>query len=114
VEIKAINWLKKMARNLMDMTGCPEQGWLYALKYVALINNWTANEKLGWETPYMKRYGTTPDISALLSFRFFQQVYYLDVEEMFPDSKEKPRYILGLAENVGDLLTYWVLTEDTQ
>ena len=98
----------------MDMTGCPEQGWLFALKYVALVNNWTANEQLGWETPYFKWYGVTPDISALLAFRFFQKVYYLDSEESFPNSKEDARYIMGIAENVGDALTYWILTEDTQ
>lgn len=114
VKTAAIRWLKKTPRNLMDMTGCPEPGWLCALKYIALVNNWIADERLGWETPYFKRYGTTLYILALLAFHFFQKIYYLDAEKYFPNSKEVARYIMGVAENVRDALTYWILTEQTQ
>ena len=96
------------------MTRCPEQGWLYALKYVALVNNWMVNEKLGWETLYFKQYGTTLDISAIMAYQFYQPIYYLDLEESFPDSKEKSCYLLGMTENVGDQLIYWILTYNKQ
>jgi hypothetical protein len=56
----------------------------------------------------------TPDISALLSFHFYEPVYYLDIEEPTPYSKEKAAYWLGVAHNVGDALTYHILTDDTQ
>jgi hypothetical protein len=56
----------------------------------------------------------TPDISALLSFHFYEPIYYLDIEEQTPYSKEKAGYWLGVAHNVGDALTYHILTDDTQ
>jgi hypothetical protein len=56
----------------------------------------------------------TPDISALLSFHFYEPIYYLDVEEPTPLSKEKAGYWLGVADNVGDALTNHNLTDDGQ
>jgi hypothetical protein len=38
----------------------------------------------------------------------------LDAEIPFPASKEKPGRFVGVAENVGDAMTFWVLTEDTE
>jgi hypothetical protein len=38
----------------------------------------------------------------------------LDAESPFPNSKEKAGRFVGIAENVGDALTFWILTEDTQ
>jgi hypothetical protein len=61
-----------------------------------------------------KSLGVTPDISALLSFHFYEPAYYLDVEEPTPLSKEKVGYWLGVAHNTGDALTYHILTDDTQ
>jgi hypothetical protein len=71
VETRAIKWLGQAAMKLLDRTGAPPWLWLFALAYMALVNNWTANETLGWITPHEKRHGYTPDISALLAFRFF-------------------------------------------
>jgi hypothetical protein len=62
----------------------------------------------------MKCFGTTVDISALLSFHFYEPVYYLDVEAPSPISKEKAGYWIGVAHNVGDALTYKILNDDTQ
>jgi hypothetical protein len=58
-------------------------------------------------------FGITPDISALLLFTFYQKNYYLDAEIPFPNSKEKARRFVGIAENVGDAMTFSILTEDT-
>jgi hypothetical protein len=59
-------------------------------------------------------FGTTPNISGLLLFTFFEKVYYLDAESPFPESKEKPGWFVGVAENIGDAMTFWVLPEDTE
>ena len=56
----------------------------------------------------------TPDISALLIFSFYEWVYYLESETPFPNSREKAGWFIGIAENVGDALTFWILTEDTE
>jgi hypothetical protein len=85
-----------------------------AYQYLALVNNWTADRTLRWKCPHTKRFGVTPDKSALLSFHFYEPVYYLDIEEPTPYTKEKAGYWLGVAHNVGDALTYHILTDDTQ
>ena len=38
---------------------------------------------------------------------------YYDPIGGFPDSKEKTGRFVGIAENVGDALTFWILTDDT-
>jgi hypothetical protein len=92
----------------------PDFVWIWAYQYLALVNNWTADRTLRWKCPHTKRFGVTPDISALLSFHFYEPVYYLDIVEPTPYSKEKAGYWLGVAHNVGDALTYHILTDDTQ
>ena len=63
--------------------------------------------------------GTTPDISFLLHFSFYEPIYYrIDSSEPdlnFPSSSnEKKGYWVGFADNQGDSLTWRILTEDTQ
>ena len=63
--------------------------------------------------------GTTPDISFMLHFSFYEPVYYrIDSSEPdlnFPSSSnEKKGYWVGFADNQGDRLTWRILTEDTQ
>ena len=41
-------------------------------------------------------------------------IYFLEAEIPFPDSKEKVGCFVGIVENVGDELTFWRLTEDTE
>jgi hypothetical protein len=112
VETRAIKWLGQAAMKRLDRTGAPDWLWLFALAYMALVNNWTADETLGWKTPHEKRHGYTPDISALLALRFLEKIYYLDADVSYPNSNEKAGYWLGVADNVGDCLTYYILTDD--
>ena len=67
---------------------------------------------MGWITPFEKRHGCTPDISALLCFHFYEKIFYLDFDEKFPSSTEKAGYILGVSMNVGDALTLKILNDD--
>jgi hypothetical protein len=50
VETQCIKWLKKTSHLMMDRVGSPDFVWLDAMIYVALVNNWTADELLGWIT----------------------------------------------------------------
>ena len=113
VETHAIRWLVKATSALLARQGAPDFLWLYAMKYMALVNNWCAHEALDWQTPFEKRHGKTPDISALLVCRFYERVYYADHNVSFPKTQEKAGYWIGVAENVGDALCYYVLTDDT-
>jgi hypothetical protein len=54
------------------------------------------------------------DISAFLEYKFFEENLYLDPDESFPSSKEKPGWWLGVAHNVGDTMTFKILTNDNK
>jgi hypothetical protein len=114
VESQAIRWLKRAGERLLNHTGAPDFGWIWAYQYLPLVNNGTADRTLRWKCPHTKRFGVTPDISALLSFHFYEPVYYLDIEEQTPCTKEKAGYWLGVAHNVGDALTYHILADGSQ
>jgi len=103
-----------MVNIIMDRTGCPNSLWVMCSLYVVYLLNHLANPALNWRTPIEACYGITPDISPLLLFTFFQQIYYLDSEIPFPNSKEKLGRFVGIAENVEDALTFWIWTEDTE
>ena len=59
-------------------------------------------------------FGSTVDISAFLQFTFWQRVLYLDHEEPWPHSKERPGYWVGVAHNIGDALTYWIYDDQAK
>ena len=88
--------------------------WLLASQYLAALHNHSADETLNWAIPLTLRHGDTPDISKFLHFQFYEKVYYLDYQEVYPDTKEKPGYWVGITDNVGDILTYKILTDHTQ
>jgi hypothetical protein len=113
-ELRAIQWLKRNIQVIRIRTGAPETVWFWIAKYLVDIHNVTADETLlGWATPWSKRRGETPDISAFLQFRFYEKVYYHDPSQKFPSTKEKTGYGLGIADNVGDRLCFHILTTDT-
>ena len=57
--------------------------------------------------------GVTPDISSFLIFVWYEPVLYHVHEISFPKSKEKSVYFVGIAENVGDALTFLIIKNDT-
>jgi hypothetical protein len=55
------------------------------------------------------------DISALLQYHFYEKIYFKVHESSYPsESKERLRNRVGVAEHVGDSMTYKILTADTQ
>ena len=97
---------------LLDRSGADPRAWLFALMYLADINNICADELLDDMPPLSIRRGIVLDISPYLLFRFNQPLYYLDAEETFPDSKEKTGYWMGVAHNIGDTMTFWIWPKD--
>ena len=76
-----------------------------------------AQKSRGWRTPIEIRDGDTPDISAILYFEFWEPVYYVNpvsVTGKFPNDKEKLGKWMGVANDYGDGLAYWILTDDTE
>jgi hypothetical protein len=66
---------------------------------------------------YQNRYqggGMTPDISHILMFYWFEPVLYLDPVSKFkyPETTERPGYVVGFADNIEDALTFKILKND--
>ena len=64
--------------------------------------------------PFHLATSTTNDISPLLSFEFYEPVYYHMDDMPFPvESNEYCIHWVGVSENVGNFVTYKVLTNHT-
>ena len=107
---RRIQDVKSFTNRIMDHTKTPDFLWNYCVNYVIYLMNHTSSRVLGWKTPIEMAFGSTPDISALLQYAFYEPVYYYDHDQSFPHSQELRGRFLGMAENQGDALTYYVLT----
>ena len=110
---------KRYTNTVMNTSGCTACCWLLCLQYICVVLNHLASPTLQGICPVQALKGTTPDISFLLQFSFYEPVYYrIDSSEPdlnFPSSSnEKKGYWVGFADNHGDSLTWRILTEDTQ
>ena len=106
--------IKTMANTILDRTGSPCYVWLLCLMYVCFLLNHTASASLNYATPLQRATGSTPDISPLLRFTWYEPVYYKVDDSDFPsDSREKLGRFVGIAEHVGHAMTFKVLTDDT-
>ena len=115
VESRAIKYLKEHVHALLDRTGAPDAAWYHAAKYLCEIHSILSNKHLpDGMTPKQFRSGVTTDISPWLQFQFYQAGLYLDNEDSWPSSKERACYWLGVSENIGDYLTYWILDDQTK
>ena len=109
--------IKPYVNLLLKRTGAPASTWLLALLYVVYILNRTATASLDWRTPLEVLTGTTPDISPMLQYQFWEPVYYKvgTNKPSFPsEPPEKLGRFVGMAETVGHAMTFKVLTDDTQ
>ena len=103
----------------MNTSGCPACCWLLCLQYICVVLHHLASPTLQGICPVQALEGTTPDISFMLHFSFYEPVYYrIDSSEPefhFPSSSnEKKGHWVGFADNPGDHLTWRILTEDNQ
>ena len=111
---REIQDVKRMTNRLMDRTGTPAKYWLLCLLFVGYLLNWLSYPGLNHETPLLAATGQRPDISNLLNYSWWEDVYYLESEAKFPsESREKEGKWVGVAEHKGDNMTYWILTNDT-
>jgi hypothetical protein len=61
---------------------------------------------------FQSRYqGGTQDIFFILMFYWFEPVLYLDPVSkfQFPETTERPAYLVGFVDNVGDALTFKIM-----
>ena len=115
VESRAIKYLKDHVHVLLDRTGAPDNAWFHAAQYLAGVHSVLSNPNLPDQmTPRQRRTGVTPDISPWLQFTFWQPILYLDNENSWPSTRERVGRWLGVAENIGDFLTYWIFDDQSR
>jgi len=108
---RRIQDVKAMTTTVMDRTGAPKKLWLFCLLYCVYVLNRLSHVSLDQRTPLEACFGVTPDISALLCFHFYQEVYYYESDSPFPETRERKGWFLGVSENKGDALTFQILTD---
>jgi hypothetical protein len=108
---RRIQTVKTMTNTILDRTGAPADTWLLCLTYVCFLLNFTYCPSID-AVPIQVLTGSTPDISPLLRFHFYQDVYYkLDDSDFPSDSRELKGKFVGISENVGHAMTFQVLTD---
>ena len=104
---------KTRTNNLLNFSGAPPKTWLLALAYICFVQNHTAYDSLNGRTPTEWLLGYTPDITVLLQFHFWEPIYYAKYDGKFPsDGTECLGRFVGIAENVGNAMSFKVLTEE--
>ena len=95
--------VKSMVNTILDYTGAPAFTWLLALTYVCFILNHTMCHSID-AVPLQQLTGSTPDISPLLRFWYWEPVYYKVDDSDYPsESRERKGRFVGIAEHVADM-----------
>ena len=108
---RAFGKLKEKVDKLFIDTGCDPRAWYKAMCHVADVMNCTARKRLDYRTPTERRDGQTPDITALIQFKFWEIVLYQRGVTHFPETggSEALGHWCGRALNYGDKMCYWIL-----
>jgi hypothetical protein len=103
-----------MTNTLLDCTGSLANTWLLAMTYVCFMLNHTYNRSI-CTVPVMVATGSTPNISPLLQFTWWEPVYYKVDDSDFPsETHEKQDQFVRIDKHVGHRMTFKVLTDNTQ
>ena len=106
--------VQRISNRVLAFTGAPDDCWLLAVQYVSFVLNHCAAPVLNYQVPLQVLTGQVPDISPLLAFAWYEPVYYKVDDSSFPsDTVEKYGRFVGVAENVGHIMTFRILTDDT-
>ena len=116
---RKIQIVKQNVNQVLNMTGAPAETWLLCMEYVCFIMNQLAVGLLNWRTPYESLTGSTPDISMIYRFKFWDHIYFKNNDSKeglhFPSEPNKlsGRFV-GFSESVGHAMTYKILTNNTK
>jgi hypothetical protein len=80
------------------------------------IMNITSVQSHNWQTLLQRLTGQIPDSSIIMVFEFYDDIYYqCDLKPVFPSQNvEKKGCFVGFSKDVGHVLTYKILTDDTR
>ena len=103
-----------MINTLLDCSGSHAYIWLLDMGYVCFLLNLTFCGAVNG-IPTQRLIGSTPDISPILRFFWYQHVYYKVDDSDFPSgTREERGHFVGIAENIGHNMTFRILTDDTK
>ncbi len=107
--------VKWMVNTIMDRTATSAYCWLLCrMMYICFLLNSCVSGTLNNKTPLFIATGSTNDISPLLVFQWYERVYYKANDLGFPsESPELAGHFVGIAEHVGHVMTFKILTDDT-
>jgi hypothetical protein len=108
-----IRELKRMVHRKMTSKRVPLRLWDFCSRWVCEIKNKSASNLYAAEgrTPFENTLGQTPDISSLLPFDFYDVIWYHEETASFPEPKLKIGRWLGEAQDFGQAMCYWILSE---
>jgi len=103
--------IKKLVGRALRYSGAPVEFWCYAVEWAARITSLIAHDlpALKTRTPEEAVTGRTPDISEFAHYSWFEWVWYRD-QASFPEPKICLGRWVGVAGDVGQAMTYWILT----
>ena len=89
---------KRYTNTVMNTSCCPACCWLLCLQYIYVVLNHLASPTLQGICPVQALQGTTPDVSFMLHFSFYEPVYNrIDSSEPglnFPSSSNEKKAVL--------------------
>jgi hypothetical protein len=104
---------KKLSDRALRKTGTPVEFWCYAIEWAARILSLTAQKlpALKSQTLEEAMVGHTPDIFEFAHHTWFEWVWYRDVTS-YPESSISLGRWIGVATDVGQPMTYRILTQN--
>ena len=109
----SIREVKKNVRRALRRTAAPLRLWSYCAIWCTTIRRLTSSAltRLAGKTPEEFVTGSTPDISALAMFDWYQPVYYWTPTVDFPNERKLLGRWLGIAESCTDDMAFTILTK---
>jgi hypothetical protein len=107
----AIRELKQHVQRKMHLRHVPQSLWDFCCAWACDVRSKTAHKsfELDGRTPYEMIMGSTPDISSLIDYDFYEPIWYYDELSNFPEPKRKMARWLGEAHNIGQAMNYYIL-----
>ncbi len=105
--------IKAMTNKVMDRKGIPAAAWLLCLAWICGVYNILSNPALAGNLPFEALTNERADISPWLCFSFWDKVYYrAEDPSSYSESPEDLGYFVGVSEDVGNAMTFKILTPD--
>jgi hypothetical protein len=107
----AIRELKRHVQRKMHSRQVPQSLWDFCCAWACDVRSKTAHKsfELDGRTPYEMIMGSTPDISSLIDYDFYEPIWYYDELSNFPEPKRKMARWLGETHNIGQAMNYYIL-----